>query len=91
MSTARLEAVITDSKHDISMQPASEDIWDKKYRLKTKQGVPLDADIDGTYQRVAKALADAETSDELKHYWQERFLWGNSCWAHHLERGCAAT
>ncbi|MBV2208518.1 MAG: adenosylcobalamin-dependent ribonucleoside-diphosphate reductase [Thermomonas sp.] len=75
MSTARLEAVITDSKHDISMQPASEDIWDKKYRLKTKQGVPLDADIDGTYQRVAKALADAETSDELKHYWQERFLW----------------
>ena len=42
------------------MQPASVDIWDKKYRLKTKQGEALDADIDGTYQRVARALADAE-------------------------------
>ena len=47
MSTARLEAVATDAKQDIPMQPASLDIWDKKYRLKTKQGVALDADIAG--------------------------------------------
>ncbi|MFN7136524.1 MAG: adenosylcobalamin-dependent ribonucleoside-diphosphate reductase [Thermomonas sp.] len=75
MSTARLEAVTTDAKQDIPMQPASVDIWDKKYRLKTKQGVPLDADIDGTYKRVAKALAEAEPTAELQQYWQERFLW----------------
>ena len=75
MSTARLEAVATDAKQDIPMQPASTDIWDKKYRLKTKQGVPLDADIDGTYQRVAKALAEAEPTTELQQYWQERFTW----------------
>ena len=75
MSTARLEAVTTDAHHDIPMQPASVDIWDKKYRLKTKQGVPLDADIDGTYQRVARALAEAEPTVELRQYWQERFLW----------------
>ena len=75
MSTVRLEAVATDAKQDIPMQPASLDIWDKKYRLKTKQGVALDADIDGTYQRVAKALAEAEPTAELQQYWMERFAW----------------
>ena len=64
MSTVRLEAVspsqAAGDEQLIPMQPASQDIWDKKYRLKTKQGEPVDADIDGTYQRVAKALADAE-------------------------------
>ena len=75
MSTARLEAVATDTKQDIPMQPASTDIWDKKYRLKTKQGVALDADIDGTYKRVAKALAEAEPTVDLQQYWMERFTW----------------
>ena len=75
MSTVRLEAVATEAKREIPMQPASLDIWDKKYRLKTKQGVALDADIDGTYQRVAKALADAEPTAELQQYWMERFTW----------------
>lgn len=79
MSTARLEAVkdtgMGPSRGDIPMQPASLDIWDKKYRLKTKSGVALDADIDGTYQRVAKALADAETTPEARRRWNERFLW----------------
>ena len=75
MSTARLEAVATDAKQDIPMQPASVDIWDKKYRLKTKQGQSLDADIDGTYKRVAEALADAEPTVELQQYWMERFTW----------------
>ena len=75
MSTARLEAVATDAKQNIPMQPASLDIWDKKYRLKTKQGDSLDADIDGTYKRVAKALAEAEPTAELQQYWVERFTW----------------
>ena len=60
MSTVRLEAVKMDNAaQEIPMQPASADIWDKKYRLKTKSGEAIDADIDGTYQRVAKALAEA--------------------------------
>src|SRR5690606_4655603 len=76
MSTVRLEVVNTDKPvAEIPLQPASLDIWDKKYRLKTKQGVPLDADIDGTYQRVARALADAELTEEKRNYWYERFLW----------------
>ncbi len=60
---------------EIPMQPASTDIWDKKYRLKTKAGEPIDADIDGTYQRVAKALSEAEPTPDLQRYWNERFLW----------------
>jgi len=75
MSTVRLAAVKSDPGPDIPMQPASDDIWDKKYRLKTKQGVAVDADIDGTYQRVAKALAEAETTVEKQRHWHERFLW----------------
>jgi ribonucleoside-diphosphate reductase alpha chain len=75
MSTVRLEAVKMDQGQEIPMQPASADIWDKKYRLKTKSGQAIDADIDGTYQRVARALADAETSPEKQKYWYERFVW----------------
>ena len=76
MSTVRLEVVGNSTRSDrVPMQPASQDIWDKKYRLKTKQGQPLDADIDGTWQRVARALADAEASDEKRAYWYERFTW----------------
>ncbi len=74
MSTVRLEIVKPDAA-DIAMQPASWDIWDKKYRLKSKRGEPVDVDIDGTYQRVARALADAEATPEKQGYWYERFLW----------------
>ena len=80
MSTVRLEAVKNPAggapaQQEIPMQPASTDIWDKKYRLKTKAGVPIDTDIDATYQRVARALADAEPTPELRAYWNERFTW----------------
>ncbi|MBP6596458.1 MAG: adenosylcobalamin-dependent ribonucleoside-diphosphate reductase [Arenimonas sp.] len=75
MSTVRLEAVKNTEVQVIDMQPASYDIWDKKYRLKTKKGEPVDASIDHTYQRVAKALAEAEPTAEKQKYWYERFLW----------------
>lgn len=59
---------------DIPMQPASEDIWDKKYRLKDKNGNPVDASIEETYKRVAHALAEVE--DEGKRdFWFHRFTW----------------
>ena len=60
---------------EIPLQPASQDIWDKKYRLKNKSGEPVDADVDGTWQRVARALSDVETTPELREHWYERFLW----------------
>ena len=68
MSIVRLEAVktgsVTQAAQGIPMQPASVDIWDKKYRLKKKNGEPVDISIDDTYKRVAKALSDAETTTE---------------------------
>jgi len=79
MSTLRAPATNSatgrDAVVDIPLQPASYDIWDKKYRLKAKSGEPVDATIDGTYQRVARALSDVEISDELRGHWYERFLW----------------
>jgi ribonucleoside-diphosphate reductase alpha chain len=64
-----------DAAVEIPLQPASYDIWDKKYRLKAKSGEPVDATIDETYQRVARALSDVEASDELRGLWYEKFLW----------------
>ena len=57
-----------------ALQPASEDIWDRKYRLKDKAGNPLDETIDGTYRRVAQALSEVE-SEEQRQHWYERFVW----------------
>ena len=44
----------------IPFQEASLDIWDKKYRLTAKDGTPIDASMDDTFKRVARALADVE-------------------------------
>ena len=59
---------------EIGYQPASIDIWDKKYRLKSKDGQSIDEDIDHTYRRVARAIADVETTREMRDHWYERFL-----------------
>jgi ribonucleoside-diphosphate reductase alpha chain len=77
MSSVRLEAVRDSAKPDkeIDLQPASLDIWDKKYRLKSKRGAAIDQTIDDTYKRVARALAEAEATPELAKHWNERFLW----------------
>ena len=60
--------------NSIPLQPASEDIWDTKYRLKTKDGSPIDKSVDETFQRVARALADVEAPD-IREHWYEQFLW----------------
>ena len=59
----------------LPLQPASEDIWDKKYRLKKKDGTPVDLTVEGTYQRVAKALSDIEKTSAKQAEWNEKFLW----------------
>ncbi|OGI49059.1 MAG: ribonucleoside-diphosphate reductase [Candidatus Muproteobacteria bacterium RIFCSPHIGHO2_02_FULL_65_16] len=60
---------------EIPLQPASLDIWDKKYRLKTKTGVPVDKDIPDTCARVARALAEVEATPQKRAEWFEKFLW----------------
>ena len=73
-TTVHLEAVPT-GPTEIRMQPASLDIWEKKYRLVAKDGTPVDREIDDTYQRVARALADVEATPELREVWYREFLW----------------
>jgi ribonucleoside-diphosphate reductase alpha chain len=58
----------------IPYQEASFDIWDKKYRLTSKDGAPIDKSMDDTYKRVARALADVE-SEPNREQWNESFLW----------------
>lgn len=58
----------------IDMQPTSLDTWDSKYRLKRKDSTPVDASVDETFQRVARALSEAEPEAERER-WYERFLW----------------
>ena len=74
MSQAAKVQRLRDVVSSIPMQPASEDIWDTKYRLKTKDGVAIDQTVDASYQRVARALAEVE-APELRETWYEKFLW----------------
>lgn len=55
------------------LQPASLDIWDKKYRLKDQHGNDIDKNINANFERVATALAAVEPK-RVKH-WQQQFLW----------------
>ena len=74
MKVAHLKTVPSTAT-EIEFQPASLDIWDKKYRLKKKDGEVIDQDIDGTYQRVAEALAEVEATPEKQKEWREKFAW----------------
>ncbi len=76
MSAPKLKAIKPVAKtQEIVMQDASFDIWDKKYRLKYKDSNPIDADIDATYRRVAKALSDVEEVAK-RELWEKKFVLG---------------
>ncbi|MFM1955837.1 MAG: hypothetical protein RIR20_657 [Pseudomonadota bacterium] len=62
------------AQQEVPMQSVSLDIWDKKYRLKTKQGEHVDQNMDDSYSRVARALADVEEEGKRAE-WHEKFLW----------------
>ncbi len=72
--TAQLHA-IPNTVTEIALQDASMDIWDTKYRLKTKEGKAVDKNIDETYQRVARALADVEEGKKNQDHYYQEFLW----------------
>jgi len=74
MKSAHLRVVST-AASEIPFQPASLDIWDKKYCLKNKAGDAIDQSIDDTYKRVARALADVEETQEKRDHWHQEFLW----------------
>jgi ribonucleoside-diphosphate reductase alpha chain len=67
--------VIPNTVTEIPFQDASMDIWDTKYRLKSKDGIALDGTIDETYQRVAKALSEVEKGSKKQEQYYAEFLW----------------
>ena len=73
--TASLQSVSCNEAAEIPFQEASLDIWDKKYRLRSKGGEAVDKDIDASYQRVARALADVERYEDAREKWYTEFLW----------------
>ena len=75
MSTLAQPAKETIDRNDIPLQPASEDIWQRKYQLKNKQGEAVDLCVEGTFTRIARALADIEDTPEKQQHWYEKFLW----------------
>ena len=49
----------------------SQQVWDMKYRLKSKDGQPVDKTMDDTFRRVADALAEPEDDHAL---WSDKFF-----------------
>ncbi len=66
--------VDANSVADITIQPASLDIWEAKYRLRARDGTKLDDTIDDTFKRVARALAEVE-EEPLRDKCFDEFLW----------------
>lgn len=58
----------------LPMQAASQDIWHTKYQLKTKTGAAVDTDIEGTYERVARALSEVEEESKRESVYKD-FKW----------------
>ncbi|WP_416349402.1 adenosylcobalamin-dependent ribonucleoside-diphosphate reductase [Pararhodobacter sp.] len=50
--------------------PIAEQIWDMKYRFKNADGQPLDATLQDSWRRVARALASVEGEPQV---WEDRF------------------
>ena len=75
MNVVKHPSSTTEAAVEIPMQPASIDIWQRKYQLKSADGEAIDSSIDETFIRVARALADIETTPDKKEAWYEKFLW----------------
>lgn len=74
MALASVEHTSPIKNQEILLQDASQDIWDKKYRLKDKEGNPVDHSLDDTFMRVAKATAAVENK-KSQDQWTQSFFW----------------
>ena len=76
MKNNEIKSVKMDSSVDeIPFQAASFGIWDKKYRLRKKDGSAVDKTMNDSFVRVARALAEQESGEALRRHWYEKFLW----------------
>ncbi|MEG3637960.1 adenosylcobalamin-dependent ribonucleoside-diphosphate reductase [Magnetococcus sp. PR-3] len=70
----RVKRLEINPQMDLELQSASQDIWDRKYRLKSKGDEPVDKTLEDTFKRVARALSEAE-DEAVQEQWYQRFLW----------------
>jgi len=75
MSSDKPTRCSTEDAVQIPLQPASLDIWQQKYQLKSADGLAIDQSIDDTLERVARALADIESTPDKQQECYEKFLW----------------
>ena len=54
------------------LDPIAHEIWDMKYRLKAPDGAIIEADVDATWWRVARAVAMAE-EEHQRDTWAKAF------------------
>ena len=50
------------------LDPIAHEIWDMKYRLKTADGMPVDQTPEESWQRVARAVAEAEAKADRERW-----------------------
>ena len=55
---------------EASLAPISRQVWDARYRLKAADGTPIDAAMEDTWRRIARALSSPEPEPAV---WEERF------------------
>ena len=72
MEDALTTSAVFDPNH---LQLASQDIWRSKYQLKTSSGTPVDHSVIDTFERVAEAIANVETTPAKQKKYREEFLW----------------
>lgn len=70
-STRAIDSLLERAEAGTPLQEASRDIWEKKYQLRSKNGVIVDKTVDESLLRVAKALAETEKDQA---YWTTNFL-----------------
>lgn len=63
------------SLHNLPLQAASHDIWESKYCLKDQKNIAVDKNVDASFERVARALADVEKSQKLREKCYQEFIW----------------
>jgi ribonucleoside-diphosphate reductase alpha chain len=61
---------------EVPLQPASLDIWEKKYQLKSIHGQVIDQSIDAMRHRIVDALisVDRFPTEEARESWRARFM-----------------
>ncbi|MEX6500515.1 adenosylcobalamin-dependent ribonucleoside-diphosphate reductase [Pseudomonas zhanjiangensis] len=74
MAKARESAPVSAAGSGIALQAAALDVWAHKYRLRDRDGKPLEASLDHSWQRIARALAEVE-APPLREHWYQQFLW----------------